>query len=389
MKVTQIAEILNSIYTELTGKDGIVKEDLSNIVDTGKEVLDANNVDNYVKKLVDRIGKVVFVDRKYSGAVPSIVRDAWEYGSVMQKIDVETPAAVDDNRWKLVDGESYPTDVFHAPKVTSRFYNSKNSFSIEMSFLTDQLKESFISAAHMNAFLSAILTAIENSMTIKLDSMVSRALASMIADTFHSAFADGTGYANAGNVKCVNLLKLYNTKFGTELTKDKALISPEFIRFASFMVGVYADRMTNVSTLFNIGGRERFTAREDLQIVALSDFQKSAAVYLYSDSIHDNYVKLPEMQTVPYWQGSGTTYDFNTISGVNVVSGNGNTFDGITAGVNVLAVMFDKNAVGLSNLERKTTSAYNANGDFYNNYYKGACSWFTDANENFVVFYIA
>ena len=47
---------------------------------------------------------------------------------------------------------------------------------------------------------------------------------------------------------------------------------PEFIRYASYTMGLYIDRMKKISTLFNIGGRDRFTPRDMLHLVALNDF---------------------------------------------------------------------------------------------------------------------
>ena len=63
MKVTQIKDIINSVTGEVLGKTDLVAEDLSNLVDIGNEIVDTSNVDNYVNKLVDRIGKTVFVNR--------------------------------------------------------------------------------------------------------------------------------------------------------------------------------------------------------------------------------------------------------------------------------------------------------------------------------------
>ena len=86
MEVKQIYDIMNTVTGEVLGKSDIDAEDLSNIVDVGKEIIDKDAVDNYVKSLVNRIGKVVFVNRPYSGSAPSVMMDGWEYGSVLEKI---------------------------------------------------------------------------------------------------------------------------------------------------------------------------------------------------------------------------------------------------------------------------------------------------------------
>ena len=59
MKVEQIYALANDITKEVLGKTNVVAEDLSNVVDMGQEIINTNNLDNYVKSLIDHIGKVV------------------------------------------------------------------------------------------------------------------------------------------------------------------------------------------------------------------------------------------------------------------------------------------------------------------------------------------
>ena len=83
MEVKQIASLMNEVTNEILGKEGLVAEDLNNIVDVGTEIFNANAVDAYVKSLVNHIGKVVFVNRVYAGSAPSVMMDGWEYGSIL------------------------------------------------------------------------------------------------------------------------------------------------------------------------------------------------------------------------------------------------------------------------------------------------------------------
>ena len=46
-------------------------------------------------------------------------------------------------------------------------------------------------------------------------------------------------------------------------------------------------------------------------------------------------------------------------------------------------------SLGVTNLDRRVTTNYNAKAEFYNNYYKFDCGYFNDLNENFIVFFIA
>lgn len=389
MEVNQIYKLINSVSGEVLGKTDIVQEDLTGVVNLGTEVFNANAVDNYVKSLVNHIGKVVFVNRPYAGKVPSVLMDAWEFGSVLEKISADIPAATENDSWDLTDGETYSQDTFHKPTVTAKFFNSKVTFEVPLSITERQVKESFSSAEQLNGFLSMIYSAVEKSMTIKADALIMRTINNMVAETLKAdkkAFGGASvNYASASTVRCVNLLKLYNDNKGTTLTAAKAITDPEFIRFASYQMGLYADRMQTVSTLFNVGAKERFTPLDMLHTVLLSDFAKAAQAYLYSDTYNKEQVLLPNAETVPSWQASGKNYDFASVSTINVKSASGEAVN--VSGV--LGVMFDRDALGVCNLDRRVTTTYNAKAEFFNNYFKFDAGYFNDTNENFVVFFVA
>lgn len=382
MKVAQIYELVNQATSEMLGEEVVLAEDLSNIVDIGKAVANTDNLDSYVKKLVNHIGKVVFVNRLYAGGVPSVLMDSWEFGSIMEKVSAELPDAHESDSWKLQDGKDYSPDVFYQPKVEAKFFNSRTTFEIPLSFTELQVKESFSNAAQLNGFLSMLVTSVENAMTVKLDALIMRTINHMIGETMEAAgvAADQT----ATDVKAVNLLKSYNEETGAALTADKALSDPEFIRHATYVMGLYSDRMARISTLFNTGGKERFTPKDLQHVVLLSDFAKASDSYLLSNVQNMEKVLLPTHETVPYWQGSGTGYEFDEISAIKVKTSSKKDVD--VKGV--LGVIFDRDALGVSNLDRRVTTNYNPKAEFYTNFYKFDAGFYNDLNENFVVFFI-
>ena len=379
MKVTQLKEIVNSATSEVLGKTDVVNDDLSNLVDVGNEIFDTDNVDNYVKKLIDRIGQVIFVNRLYAGGVPSVLMDSWEYGSVVEKISADMPEADENDSWNLQDGQTYSQDTFYQPKVSAKFFNSKVTFDVKLSFTTEQVKESFSNVNELNGFISMLETGVKNSMTVKLDGLIMRTINNMTGQILNSA----------NGLQKVNLLTEYNTASGQTLTANKALMDKDFLKFASLTIKKYQARITKMSTLFNAGGKARFTTTDNLHTVLLSDFADSAEVYLLSDTYHNDTVSLPNHETVPYWQGSGKSYAFNDISKIDVKIDAGNKTPKQVTQTGILGVMFDTNALGVSNLNQRTTTSYNARAEFYTNYYKMDAGYFNDLNENFVVFYIA
>ena len=384
MEVKQIYDIMNSVTRELLGEETVVAEDLSNIVELGQQFEDVVGLDNYVRKLPDHVGRVVFVDRKYEGRAPQILMDSWEYGSIIEKIATRIPEAVENEDWQLNDGQSYDPNVFHAPDVYGEFWNKRTVFEIDMSITRKQVKSSFDSVTQLNSFLSMILNAIETSLTVKLDALIMRTINNMIGETFYNELPSGT-YTGTSTVKAVNLLYLYNQQYSANLTAGKAIVTPEFIRFACYVMKNYIDRMKVLSTIFNVGGEARFTPESKLHVAMLSEFKNGADIFLQSDTFHKEYTALPNADSIPFWQGSGTGYAFGDTSNIKIKTASGHDID---AG-GILACMFDRDALGVSNLAREVRTHYNEKADFWNYFYNAFAGYFNDTNENFVVFYVA
>lgn len=396
MKMNQIAEFTNSVVQEVLGENALIAEDLSNIVDIGTEIFNADAFDAYVKTLINHIGKVIFVNRPYAGSAPSVLMDGWEYGSVLEKISSEMPVAQENPSWELIDGKSYDPHIFNQPKASAKFFNKRTTFEIDRSITELQVKQSFSNAQQLNSFISMLLNETEKALTVRTDALVMRTINNMILETVLDSFPATTAgtapdLTGGSSVKAVNLLYLYNQRFGKTLSAEEAMTEPAFIRFAAFQIGLYSDRLTRISTLFNAGGKQRFTPRDLQHIVYLSEFVRAADVYLQSDTFHDNFTRLTQGETVPYWQGSGTDYNLSSTGSINGIPVSEEGKDTPTPVVvnNVLAVIFDRDALGVANFDRRVTTQYNAKAEFTNYFYKQDAGYFNDLNENFVVFFAA
>lgn len=390
MEMNQVATFTNTVVQEVLGDTAVVQEDLTNVVDIGNEIFNADAFDAYVKTLINHIGKVVFVNRPYAGSAPSVLMDGWEYGSILEKISSEMPVATENPSWELTDGKSYDPNIFKQPKASAKFFNKRTTFEIDRSITERQVKQSFSSGQQLNAFISMLQNETEKSLTVRMDSLIMRTINNMIVETVKADYTDPSDLTKASGVKAVNLLYLYNQRFTKTLTADQAITDPEFIRYAAFQIGLYSDRMTRMSTLFNIGKKQRFTPYDLQHTIYLSEFIRAADVYLQSDTFHDIYTKMKAGETVPYWQGSGTDYNFTSTSKINAIPSSSEDSGKTPITVNgVLAVIFDRDALGVSNLDRRVTTQYNAKAEFTNYFYKHDAGYFNDLNENFVVFFVA
>lgn len=384
MEVKQIYDLVNTTTAETLGESAIVSEDLSNLVDIGTAVFNQNAVDNYVRILVNHIGKVIFVNRVYRGNAPSVLMDGWEYGSVLEKIRADLPIAEENESWELTDRTSYDPNIFYKPNISAKFFNKRTTFEIPMSFTERQVKESFSNAEQMNGFLSMLNNAVEKSLTIKTDSLIMRTINNFIGETLNDEIGSGSASGRTGT-KAVNLLYMYNDAFTENLTVAECLQTPEFLRYASFIIANYIARISKISKLFNIGNTDKFTDNDNLHLVALSDYINASNMFLQSDVYHNELTRLPNFEIVPYWQGSGTGYSFTDISKIDITTASGNS----VSQSGILAVMFDRDALGVANLDRRVTTNYNPKAEFFNNWYKFDAGYFNDFDENFIVFYVS
>ena len=195
-----------------------------------------------------------------------------------------------------------------------------------------------------------LYTSVENSLTLKIDSLILRCINNLASETIKSDYG-AAGLDTKSGIKAVNLLYLYR------------------------------DRLASCSTLFNVEGKKRFTPKDKLHTVLLSDFVNASDVYVMANSYHNEKLALPTSDHVPYWQGSGTSYDFDSISKIHVKNSSGDDVE--VSGI--IGVMFDHDSLAVCNSDKRVTTNYNPRGEFY----KFDCSYINDLSENFVVFFVA
>lgn len=384
MQVNQIYAILNDVMAEVTGQavkhEGeepaiIIQEDLSNIVDVGTKIFNNGWKDNYVKALIDRIGREVYVDRNYEGYAPKVLRDSWEYGSIMSKTRCKIFDAKANPAWSLEAGQTVNQFEFNPPEIVQTFFNTRTSWQIDCSFTDIQLKESFNNAAAMNRFISMIENRIRTSKTIYIDSLVMRTINNMIAEKIHL------------NKGVVDVLSLYNATVSTPITAADTITDKDFQRFLALTISLCVERFRAPSTNFNYVSDDEyvtFTPKEYAHLVLHADMAKAMEVYLQSETYHNELVKIGDYETVPFWQAQGDGYQLATTSRINckLASDNTQTVDRNY----IIGVLFDRDALGVVCENQRTLSSFNSNGEYYNNFYKTDSGYFNDLAENCLVF---
>lgn len=388
MKIEQVYEFVNDAQKEVLGESAIILDkDLTNIVDVGTSLENAQGVEPFYKALANRIGKMLFVSRVYRGQLPSILKDAWEFGSILGKVQAELIDAKENEAWKLVQGASYDPYVVNLPVVSSKFYNKMVTFELDITYPEDQIKQSFKSADEMVRFTSMLETMVNNSMELKIDTLVRTTLCNFIGGLLMDESDNGA------SARVVHLLHDYNQTKGTSLTQAQALIDKGFLQYAVATMLLAKSRISNYSKAFNVGHKARHTPAELLHVVILDEFASKAKTHLESDTFHKDLVELPKYEEVSYWQGTGTSFALADVSKVAGHVAYNTEEDGViteaSGDVNkpyVIGVMFDNDALGVLQPQRKVKTAYNPKGEYFNEFHKWNSRYFNDFNENGVVF---
>lgn len=387
MNVKQAYDLLNqAILPEVVGEESVTVEDVTGLVAYGKQIDAADAYDNYTKTIVNVIGKTVFVNRAYEGAFPNLLIDYTEFGSIVRKLSMDIPEAIETEDWLLENGQSYDPNIFYQPTITEKLFNKRTTFTVPISITERQVKESFHGESELVSFMSMIYSTIEKAMTIYIDSLCRRVISFMVC--MNVAKGEGTP-------KAVNLLAMYNDEFNLTgndaLTADACLTNPEFIRFAVYKIQDYMNLMNTPTTVFNLDGKVRFTPKELMRVELLSKFSAAANAYLQSDTFHNEFTELPAADVVPYWQGSGTDNSFSECSKISLKDDDAfaDETDHTVTVTGVLGIIWDRDAMAVTHYNKRVKTRENPVGDFINMWHKWDAQLMAALDENFCVFYVA
>lgn len=378
--VAQIYNLVNSITSQSIGHIGVTATDTSTLVALGDSIISSDkNMDAWCKSLVDRIGKTLVSNVKYTAKRRKMFRSAIEYGIVLQKIYTEMPDSVTNQTWVTDDNARKSPFELNLPKVRQYLFTGLNSFEYPISIPDKAFKTAFTSANAMGSFVESIMSALYNAMEVGIEGTENLAVATFIS----KKYAQKDTFPNGA----VNLLHDYNTATNAGLTVSSCLTDSGFLKYASMVINKTVKRMGTFSEVYNnsaeVNGKrvKRFTAPENLCLDVLVDFSTATASYLEADTYHKELVALPNYHEVNYWQSSGTSFSFDDVSAVNT-SEAGEPIKGI------LAFAYDVNAIGTTVENRRTATERNNRGAYTNYFEQADIMYFNDLTENAVVFYI-
>lgn len=384
--VKQISTIVNDAVKDALGKNASATQlDTTDIVSLGKAIANFDAYDGFYKSLVNRIVKTIYFIRTYEGETRSVLRDESEYGAFVQKVYYTMPDAVDNATYAIPDSngaykQQSPYDVETVVQVSALIYGGQGTWSLEVIRPEEQIKSSFLSESNMMSFIDGIYLAVENAFKLEEERLVATAVNTAMADAINSG-------------KARNLLAEYNTAHaGNTLTVATCMESADFLKFASKEINRTVDNMGKMSTVFNTNGYETFTSKDKLVVEMLAEFASASDMYLQADTFHDELVKLPKFDKIPYWQTSGKSFAFADCSAINIKNDDLATDENPATEVNqtgIIAFLHDVENVACYFGNRRTWEIWNPRSEVMIHGEKARKGYAIDRNANGFVFYIA
>lgn len=386
MKVNQIYSLLNDINSQMFGEDAIDVNDLSGIISMGKSVMSTDdNMDKFFGVLVDRIGKTIIRTLDLELEFPTLFRDEFEFGAIIQKINVQPIQAVANSTYQLNDEGFAPTfaDIYKA-NVSVTYFTGANTWRFRTTLPVDELlSTAFLGESQMGAFITAITSSMSDSMVISINNMSRTAINNFVAEKVKAE--NGV----------INLLTMYNELLGegNEISVDKAMHDKEFARFASTIISEYVGYLSEPSVLYNTDGMVRATARDNMHVLMLRKMRSLFDAYLLSDSFKDVY-NIPLYKEVNYWQGNkgaSATNDFATNSAIKVIPSSEEGKDSPTE-IEVdglVCVIADRQSIAVGLNKRRSGAFYNSIDGYENISSDATIQYINDLSENGICFIVA
>ena len=391
----QVATVLTSIVQQATGQAVLTPTDTGSFTSVAQIALRADR-DSVLQAISNVLSRTIFSIRPYSAKMTGLMMDTFRWGAMMRKLSIadsawdddpayDWPALWDNNQHPPTgDGQAIDPWTIKKPNILQTNFYGQSVYFDEMTIFEDQLETAFTGPEQLGSFLSLLMTNLSNRLELSNEGirrgLVANAIASVIDE---------------GNTsRVVHLLTEYNTLTGLNLTATTVYQPanfPAFMKWVYSRIASISDLFTEMSTEFQtvITGKPvlRHTPYQDQRIYLYAPARHQIDARVLADTYHDSYLRYADVETVNYWQSIQTpdsiniTPAYTSTAGVLTVPGSAVTQ------ANVFGIMFDKDAMGMTILDRRVLSTMlNSKGLYRNLHIHGRQRVLFDNTEKICVF---
>lgn len=381
MTINQISTVLNSIVKQATGQNGIAVTDTSSFVTVANTALKVG-YDPLATAISQVLSRTIFSVRPYKRKFGGLEMSRQRYGNHVRKLSAVDKEFVDDDRLKLVEGESIDQYEVRKPLVQQTNFYGANTYERFMTIYRDQLDTAFNSPDEFSSFIGMMLTNANDQIEQAHENTARATVANLVG-----------GAIDIGGDNVIHCLTEYNAETGLKLTANNVLAPDNISGFVKWFVAkvqTVADLMTERSNIFHqtIGGEviNRHTPYNDQRLYMFADYLNKVDAQTLSMSFHDNYLKTAYTEKVNFWQSIKDPFSINVTPGYSNASGTEIT-KGAAVNKPILAVIFDRETAGYTVVnEWSQASPFNARGGYYNQFWHFTDRYYNDFTENHAVF---
>lgn len=388
----QLATVLTAITAQATGSSPIAVTDTSSFVTVGQTALKAGyDVLNTAVSQV--LSKTIYSIRPYRSKFQSMEVSEQRWGNIVRKLTAIDKPIQEDDRFKLVEGQSIDPFKVNKPLALEEQFLGQNVYQITRSIYKDQLDQAFTSVEGLNSFVTMIMTNIADQLEQARETTKRETLVNLV-----SAIIGPYNGVTGQNIKLVTEYNAYLGLSGQNVLtwagiKADADHFQRFMRFAYARMAAVSSMLTERSIKYhaNITGKEvmRHTPYENQRVYMLAQERYDMEAQVLADAYHDNYLRLADVETVNFWQSISTPDTINNTPGYLTLSGGNVGTIAKASAVNkggVFAVIMDEDAAGISVANEWADSIWNPVGGYANHVFHTTCRYWNSFTENAVVF---
>ena len=371
----QVSTVLTSIVQQATGQIVETPTDTGSFVSVAQVALRADR-DAVMNAISNILTRTIFSIRPYSAKMQGLEMDTFRWGGMMRKLSIADSAWQDDPAFKypvLFDSTQNPANgdggevdpwKIKKPNILQTNFYGQSVYYDSMTITEDQLETAFTGPEQLGSFLSLLMTNLANRLEMSNESIRRGLVCNAI----------GALYDENNSDRVVHLLTEYNSLTGLSLTGQDVYQPDNFSAFTKWVysrVAEITDLFTANSQMFQtvITGKPilRHTPLEDQRVYLYSPMQRQIEARVLADTFHDNFLRYSDVESLAYWQSIDSRDTVEVIPSYVDNTGTLVTPAQAVTVENVFGLIFDRDCMGMTVLDRRVLSTRVNEAGLYRN----------------------
>lgn len=379
------------------------------IVDLGQIINPDNNgefntgspADIVFKSFLSTFSRIITDNQAYRARLQSLFVDPVNWGIMRENIMIDLSDVMIDEMWNydgfvpwnapnsagVAEGSRIAAIEFgfYRPPVQVKLYQKAHAVMVALTTMRDQFFSAFRGVDELNEFLAGLYNSVENTLQVKAEVYAMMTVSMGIA----GAYANNNLY---------DLRASFTAAGGNASgkTAEELLAMPDFQAHMLQQIDLAKEYMSGYNALYNDHSIGTFS--NEMHVTMLSQAASAAKFGVRANTYNEKLLGIGEYDTIPAWQApkaSGDTvpYSFDTASTISLTADAAkaagvDTTDPLTLS-GVVAVIYDRRAMGITVDKRKPTSQYAASRDSLNTFYHSLISYIVNTSYGICGFYIS